>query len=223
MMNWATISSLATAGGTLVLAIATFSSVRSANRSARSAEQALRVGMRPVLFPSHPQDISQAISWGDHHRTTVEGGRAIVEFSDDGVLYLAMSLRNVASGIAVLQSWRAEPALEIFSAEADALRRAGWPHPDPARFRLQSRDLYVPAGDVYFWQAAFRDPHDPDLPAVLEALANHRGLTVYLLYADHEGGQRTISQFGIMWEPVEGSDWSCIVARHWNLDRPDPR
>ena len=39
MADWVTISSLATAGGTLVLAVATFSSVRSANRSARVAEQ----------------------------------------------------------------------------------------------------------------------------------------------------------------------------------------
>ena len=52
MADWVTISSLATAGGTLVLAIATFSSVKSANRSARVAERALLAGMRPVLMPS---------------------------------------------------------------------------------------------------------------------------------------------------------------------------
>ena len=34
MADWATISSLATAGGTLVLAVATFAAVRSSNRSA---------------------------------------------------------------------------------------------------------------------------------------------------------------------------------------------
>ena len=39
MADWQTISSLATAGGTLVLAVATFSAVRSANRSARIAEE----------------------------------------------------------------------------------------------------------------------------------------------------------------------------------------
>src|ERR1039457_6034019 len=44
MADWVTISSLATAGGTLVLAVATFSSVRSANRSARVAERSLLVG-----------------------------------------------------------------------------------------------------------------------------------------------------------------------------------
>ena len=46
MTDWVTISSLATAGGTLVLAVATFSSVRSANRSARVAERSLLAGLR---------------------------------------------------------------------------------------------------------------------------------------------------------------------------------
>jgi hypothetical protein len=56
MADWVTISSLATAGGTLVLAVATFSSVKSANRSARVAEQSLLVGLRPVLIPSREED-----------------------------------------------------------------------------------------------------------------------------------------------------------------------
>jgi len=36
-MDWVTISALATAGGTLILAVSTFASVRSANRAARAA------------------------------------------------------------------------------------------------------------------------------------------------------------------------------------------
>ncbi len=51
MADWVTISSLATAGGTLVLAVATFSSVRSANRSARTAERSLLAGVRPIRRP----------------------------------------------------------------------------------------------------------------------------------------------------------------------------
>ncbi|MDP9074910.1 MAG: hypothetical protein M3N98_12210, partial [Actinomycetota bacterium] len=100
--DWATISSLATAGGTLVLAAATFSSVRSANRAARSAEQALQVGLRPVLFASRPQDPDQKIRWGDDHWARLGGGRAVLE-TVDGIVYLAMSLRNVGSGLAVLR------------------------------------------------------------------------------------------------------------------------
>src|SRR5438876_408962 len=47
-IDWSTISSLATAVGTLVLAIATFAAVRSSNRSARIAELALRDPDDPV-------------------------------------------------------------------------------------------------------------------------------------------------------------------------------
>ncbi len=42
MTNWANISSLAGAGSTFVLAAATFASVRSGNRSARTADRAAR-------------------------------------------------------------------------------------------------------------------------------------------------------------------------------------
>src|SRR5580765_2957314 len=107
MVDWVTISSLATASGTLVLAVATFASVRSANRAARSAERALQVGLRPVLFSSRLQDPAQKIRWADDHWAGLPGGRAVLE-DVDGVVYLAMSLRNVGSGLAVLRGWRLE-------------------------------------------------------------------------------------------------------------------
>jgi hypothetical protein len=50
--DWATISAMITGAGTLVLALATFASVRSSNRSARIAEAALQEQRRPVLVPS---------------------------------------------------------------------------------------------------------------------------------------------------------------------------
>jgi hypothetical protein len=46
MADGSTIASLSTAGGTLVLAIATFSSVRASHASALIAEQALLIGLR---------------------------------------------------------------------------------------------------------------------------------------------------------------------------------
>src|SRR3984893_1213186 len=100
MADWATISSLATAGGTLVLAVATFASVRSANRAARAAERSLLAGLRPVLFPTRLEEPSQKIMWQDRHFAHVEGGQAVAEFIDD-VIYLGMSIRNVGSGMAV--------------------------------------------------------------------------------------------------------------------------
>ena len=56
MADWVTISSPATAGGTLVLAVATFSAVRSANRAARVAERTLMAGLRPCSVPSRDDD-----------------------------------------------------------------------------------------------------------------------------------------------------------------------
>jgi hypothetical protein len=67
--DWTTVSALATGGGTLVLAVATFASVRSANRAARAAERSLMAGLRPLLVPSRLDDGSQkvyfqaAITW----------------------------------------------------------------------------------------------------------------------------------------------------------------
>ena len=49
-MNAETIASLTTAAGTLVLAVATYSSTQAATRASRIAEQALLAGLRPVLM-----------------------------------------------------------------------------------------------------------------------------------------------------------------------------
>ncbi|MEA2500013.1 MAG: hypothetical protein QOD01_124 [Actinomycetota bacterium] len=208
--DWVTISSLATAGGTLVLAVATFSAVRSANRAARTSERSFLVGLRPVLFQSRRDDPSQKIRWVDNHWAHVEGGQASIE-NVDGVVYLAMSLRNVGSGIAVIQAWRAgreEPNTNMV-------------RPDLDDFCPQTRDLYVPAGDSSFWQAAIREPDDRHRVKVLEGI-EAGSFMIDVLYSDHEGGQRTISRFSIIRSPSGDSTWICSVVRHWNLDRRDP-
>ena len=79
MADWVTISSLATAGGTLVLAVATYGSVRSANRSARVAELSLLAGVRPVLIPSRENDPVERVRFGDEQIVTVPGHGAAVE------------------------------------------------------------------------------------------------------------------------------------------------
>jgi hypothetical protein len=211
MADWVTISSLATAGGTLVLAAATFASVRSANRSARVAERALQVGLRPLLMPSRLEDPMMKVMWVDRHFARLEGGRACVEVVD-GVIYLAMSLRNVGSGMAVLHGWHPAPRG----------LRADEPHAEPERFRSQNRDLYVPPGDVGFWQGAFRDPTEPGYDELCDAIQQRRRLSVELLYGDHEGGQRVVTRFALA-SAGDGSVWLSSAGRHWNLDRPDPR
>src|SRR6058998_1051273 len=87
--DWVTISALATAGGTLVLALATFASVRSANRAARVAERSLLVGLRPLLLPSKLDDPPQKIGFVDDKWFLAGGGRGIAEV-DESVIYLAI-------------------------------------------------------------------------------------------------------------------------------------
>jgi hypothetical protein len=111
-LDWVTISALATAGGTLVLAGATFTSVRSANRAARVAEESLLAGMRPLLMPSRPEDAPIKVNFADDHMVMTPGGGGTAEVTDDAI-YLTMSVRNVGSGIAVLHGWRLEPERDL--------------------------------------------------------------------------------------------------------------
>jgi hypothetical protein len=210
MAAWQTISSLATALGTLVLAVATFSAVRSSNRSARIAEQALLTDMRPLLVQSRWVDPEQKAVWSDRHAVRIGGGRAVFE-EQGGVIYLAMSVRNVGAGIALLHGWHPMPKRAF----------ANEPHADPRDFRRLTIDLYVPPGDVGYWEGAIREEADELRPAFLSTLAEREPFTIDLLYGDQEGGQRTISRFTIL--PAANDGWYCQVARHWNLDRPDPR
>ncbi len=209
MADWVTISALATAGGTLVLAAATFASVRSANRSAKATERALLAGIRPVLTPSRPQDPPEKIGFVDDHWVKVEGGRAVAEATGDAV-YFAFGLRNVGNGLAVLDRWDFYPDRQT----GDVTHRS------PEVFRRLTRDLYVPAGDLGFWQGAVRDRDDPVFEAASSAIAEGRGMTIDLMYGDHEGGQRTITRFVLL---PHDNGWLASVTRHWNLDRSDPR
>jgi hypothetical protein len=213
MADWVTISSLATAGGTLVLAVATFSSVKSANRSARVAERSLLAGIRPVLMPSHLEDAPVKVGFVDNRWLHVPGGGGAAEVSPDAV-YMAMSLRNVGNGIAVLHGWKFWPERQ---AGSDAT-----PPPLEEMHRL-TRDLYIPTGQVGFWQGVYREPQSAEFRAAADAIEGRVPLTVDVLYGDHEGGQRTITRFGL--SPRQGEDqaWIVSAARHWNIDRDDPR
>ena len=214
MADWLTISNLATGGGTLVLAVATFGSVRSANRAVRVAEQALLQNMRPVLLPTRREDPREKIMWADQHWAHLPGGLATVELVD-GNLYLAFSLRNAGNGLGVLHSWQIHaPYLNGQS-----------PRGELTEYRPHTRDLYVPANDTGFWQAALRDPEDPLYQAVRHCVEHEEPLAVDLLYTDHEGGQRVITRFGLFphLTPENETIWLTSVSRHWNLDHHNPR
>jgi hypothetical protein len=242
--NWATIADLCTAVGTLVLAVATFSAVRSANLSAKVAQASLLVGLRPVLMATRRDDATQKVNFGDRVWVPIPGGGAVGKVGDgpsgdDSVIYLAIGLRNAGNGIAVLHGWHFYPEWHRDDTHA--------PLDD---FRRQSRDLWVPVGDIGFWQGAFRDPADPQYEAARKVIEARQPWTVELLYGDHEGGQRCITRLTMM--PREGAHpevvpsgapvpepageraageraaavgegWLASQSRHWNIDRPDPR
>jgi hypothetical protein len=213
MTDWATIASFATAAGTLVLAVATFSAVRSSNRSARIAERSFQIGLRPVLAPSRLQDAPQKVMFVDRHWVTLEGGQAVVE-EIDGVIYLAMLVRNVGRGMAVIESW-----LPYASQVSAGDERAG-----PEDFRPQTRALWVPPGDVAFWQGALREPTEEVFEPMRKAIESG-AVSVDLLYRDHEGGQRTISHFSMVrWggdDDGREAKWLSSLGNHRSLDETE--
>lgn len=211
MADWVTISAIASAGGTLVLAAATFSSVKSANRAARVAEQSLLVGLRPLLLPSKLDDPPQKVGFSDDTWLMVPGGQGVADVAPEAV-YLAMALRNVGTGIAVLHGWHFYPERRL---GADMT-------PTPVdEFTRLTRDLYVPASDVGFWQGAFRDPAAPEFAEAAASIAARQPNMVDILYGDHEGGQRMISRYSMT--PRDDGSWIVAAGRHWNIDRDNPR
>jgi len=209
-VDWVAVSSITTAAATLVLAVATFAAVRSANRSARIAEQSLLAGLRPLLMPAHPEDPEQKVAFMGEKWFHLGGGEGLAVADQDGI-YIAMSVRNVGSGIAVLHGWR-------FYSTPTPGRDA---HPPVDDFRPQMRDIYIAQGELGFWHGALRDRSDPEFDALRETIVDRRRFSIDVLYGDHALGQRAITRFALT--PRESGGWLAIVGRHWNVDRPDPR
>jgi hypothetical protein len=111
----------------------------------------------------------------------------------------------------VLQGWRPTPRRDP----------ADQSQPSLDEFRMQTRDIYIPAGDVGFWQGAFRDMTAPDYADYEAAARNRQPITVDLLYTDLHGGQRTITRYGVL--PAGDDAWISTVARHWIIDGISPR
>ena len=76
--EWSTIANLATALGTLILAVATFSAVRSSNLMAKVAQQQLLIQSRPVA-PSRREDPALKVNFGDMKWVNIPGGGAVGE------------------------------------------------------------------------------------------------------------------------------------------------
>lgn len=184
--------------------------MRSSNRSARLNEQSLLASLRPLLLVSTLEDPPLKVGFADEHHVRTPGGHGTVEVTDEAI-YLTMSVRNAGNGIAVLHGWRLEASSEY----------GGVKRPPLDGFRSLTRDLYIPAGDVGFWQGAIRDRSEDEWDLVASRAAARERIIIDVLYGDHHGGQRVVSRFSLL--PGKGDSWLASVARHWNVDRPDPR
>jgi len=213
MTDWVTTTAdLGTAGGTALLAVATFFSTRSANAAARSAERGLLDGLRPILVPSRWEDPVQKVTFIDQRWVHVRGGHAVLEIGDEAA-YLVVSVRNVGRGVAVLHGW-------------DLVADTFEPHREPDDFHRLTRDIYVPPADNGFCQVAARDLDSGHFRQLADRSADRERFAIDILYGDVEGGQRIITRMGLGRSPATDStetEWAVSASRHWNLDRADPR
>ena len=215
-MDWSTAANLATAGGTALLAVATFSSTRSANAAARTSERAVLDGLRPIVVPSRWQDPVQKVRFADGEWMAVPGGRAKLKVNGEAA-YLVVSLRNAGRGLAVLHGWDLRFDI-VLGATAD--------HHPVEEFHRLTRDIYLAPGDDGFCQVAIRDADSEQLKELAGRAESHDHFVVDVLYGDVEGGQRVITRLGLSPSPAQDAgpdEWAVSAARHWNLDRPDPR
>lgn len=157
---------------------------------------------------SRLQDPRQKIQYPEGMTLEVNGGSAAIEVTDD-VVYLAVSVRNVGSGVAVLHGWDVQVGLTTERS-----------HPPLEDFTTQNLDIYVAPGDNGLWLSALRDPAADIFTAVTDAFKAGDPLVINLLYGDFEGGQRVITQITVR---HANERWLAQATRHFNVDRPDPR
>ncbi len=94
MTAWVTLADIVPPLVPLVLAAATFVSVRASARSTRIAERVRLAGQRPVLASAGPDDLAESVQFADGRVFPVGSGQAPA-VQDAGVVYLAIPLRNV--------------------------------------------------------------------------------------------------------------------------------
>ncbi|MDX6616850.1 MAG: hypothetical protein QOD60_1941 [Solirubrobacterales bacterium] len=168
--------------------------------------------MRPVLVPSRADDPTQRVGFSDDVFLDVPGAAGIVRLAN-GNVYVALSIRNVGSGLGVIHGWHT---------------RTDWVrgdlsigHAPPEEFRMLGRDLYIAPGDTGFWQAAVREPDDEIREPLIRGADAGADIPIDVLYGDHEGIQRWISRFVL--RAGEGEVRVVSVVRHWSVDGADPR
>jgi hypothetical protein len=210
--DWVTISALATAAGTLVLALATFASVRSANRAARVAERRMLESLRPMLTASRLQDPPEKIRvvdgrWSRFRVAAVLYSTRTDRLPDDGAA-------KRGRGLAVLHGWQCASGYgPARTSTRSPTRCAGWPETfsRPGRHRVLAGALCNPS-----------QPISGEVVRAVEECAD--GPIIDLQYGDDEGGSACDQPFALT--PHESEDgatrWLASMSRHWNLDPCKP-
>src|SRR5215475_1483814 len=124
------------------------------------------------------QDPAQKIEFLEGNWVTVPGGEAVMD-ATEGAIYMAVSVRNVGTGLAVMHGWHVK-----------AGRQTERSHAPLEEFTAQIRDIYVASGDIGLWQGAERDPATDAFKALAPTVAAGGDITLSMLYGDFEGGQR---------------------------------
>jgi hypothetical protein len=123
----------------------------------------------------------------------------------------ALSLWNPAAGIAVLEGWRTKRSDDPGHGE----------RPPLDTFRRLPRDIYLPAGDIYFWQV--RSVIAMTSTARCWSKRSRPGSESSWTFsmAISTAAKRVISRFGLA--PRADATYLVSRLRQWNLERPDPR
>ena len=217
MADWTTISALATAGGTLALAVATYSAGAVGATFRRASPRSTRqIGLRPVLMASRLQDPPEKVGWVDDHWAKVQGGRPCRGRRRE---HRSSPGRCATSAPASRCSRDGGPSAErrlrrAVPADSSTSSRT----PDSGR---RARDLYIPAA----MSASGRErcgTRDDDAystccgPSSTRAAHDRRTCST----RDHEGGQQRDQPLRHCL-PGQDSGWHVsAIVRHWNL-RPN--
>src|SRR5262249_29878024 len=104
----------------------------------------LLAAQRPLLVNSRVGDPPQKVGFADDVWLYAEGGQGAAKATDDAT-YLAIAVRNVGTGIAVLHGWHLYSEIQLGVND----------HTQLEDFTLLSRDIYIAPGETGFWQGTF--------------------------------------------------------------------
>lgn len=185
---------------TIALAVAT---VTVALLSARQ----IKHNLLPIMVPARPDGRKRVARFTLEKHVTIRNADTYAEFDGDGVC-LAVCLRNIGSGVAVLKGFDASPN--------DSAEPASYDVPSLSRFASALHALYLGPGDAAYLAifTSLDSSRTDAYEVVQETVPNGASLLLDLVYTDHSGGQLTISRLELEWA-TDVDRYVAKVARYW--------